>query len=333
MLTTVCYERETLTILDQTKLPAQVAYETLDSKEAVFDAIASLKVRGAPLIGVVAAYGVLVGIQAFKQSPDVLTELNRVCSYLGEARPTAVNLTWALNRMRMKAATAEDVSAVYDVLTEEAKRIHAEDTEINRLIGEHAYALIKDRVADNRITLLTHCNAGALATTGYGTATSVMYLLNDLGVEVTVYVCETRPLLQGARLTARELSEAGIETILITDSMAATVLAHRQIDAIFVGADRVAANHDVANKIGTLGLSVLAQQYKVPFYVACPSPTYDPNTRTGGEIFIEERGGAEITVCGGVTLAPEGIKTFNPAFDVTPAEHITAIITEKGPLD
>lgn len=333
MLTTVEYKDGQLTILDQTFLPNTVEYKQLNTAESVFNAIKSLEVRGAPLIGVTAAYGVLVGIQDFKDEPNIKQKVEELCLYLASARPTAVNLSWALNRMLEKAQTISDPLQVFTALEAEACAIHQEDTAINKRIGEHTYELIKDLVHENTLTVLTYCNAGALATTGYGTATSVMYLLKEAGVELRVFVCETRPLLQGARLTALELVEAGIDATLITDNMAATVLSKGIIDFVVVGADRVAANGDVANKIGTLGISLLAQHYQVPFYVACPSPTFDKDTPNGNAIVIEEREGEEITILAGTRLAPQNIKTINPAFDVTPAQYITAVITENGRLE
>ena len=332
MFKTIEYTNEKLVVLDQTLLPAAVVYETLDTVESVFDAIQKLKVRGAPLIGVAAAYGVLVGVREYKESPTILEEVAKVCSYLNAARPTAVNLSWALNRMQLAALAARNSAPLYESLVAEAQKIHAEDLEINRRIGEQTYELVKDKIKDNAITIMTHCNAGALATTGYGTATSVMYALRDKGVKVKVFASETRPLLQGARLTAWELMEAGIEVTLITDNMAATVLASGVVDFVIVGADRVAANLDVANKVGTLGVSIIAERYGVPFYVACPSPSFDVSTACGKDIVIEEREGSEITSIRGVALAPDGVATFNPAFDITPHDSITAVVTEEGVL-
>lgn len=333
MLTTIEYQDNELMILDQTQLPRKVHYKTLDTVEQVYEAIQKLEVRGAPLIGVAAAYGVVVGIREYRNSPVIQKQVRRVCGYLEESRPTAVNLHWALNRMLKKAEATADAEQVFEELVAEAQLIHQEDITINKRLGEQTYALIQERIKDDAVTIMTHCNAGALATTAYGTATSVMYLLKEKGIKVKVFVCETRPLLQGARLTALELSEAGIDATLITDSMAATVLAQNPVDFVIVGADRVAANHDVANKVGTLGLSLLAKHYDVPFYVACPSPTFDKATSSGDDIVIEMRESSEVTTFAGVTIAPENIQVFNPSFDITPAENITAIITEHGILE
>lgn len=400
MLKTVEYRDEELIVLDQTLLPASVVYEKLGTAQSVFDAIAGLKVRGAPLIGVVAAYGILVGLKnirniretsdcvggpaffsnpfgevedptsstssisevecsALSSSPlrkakdpassngpgqvhdisrepdNLISEVEQLCSYLQGARPTAVNLSWAFNRMLEAARNADEGDSrdsLYEALTREARAIHEEDSGINRRIGIETCPLVRERIKDNTITILTHCNAGALATTGYGTATSVMYLLKEQGVDVKVYVCETRPLLQGARLTTLELAEAGMDVTLITDSMAAKVMADGIVDIVIVGADRVSANLDVANKIGTLGLSLIARHYQVPFYVACPSPSFDRNIACGEDIIIEERDGSEITSIGGTAIAPQGTRTYNPAFDITPYENVTAIITENGVL-
>jgi methylthioribose-1-phosphate isomerase len=328
-LVSIKWENNELVLLDQTLLPNKIMYETFQTAEGVWDAIRVMKVRGAPAIGVAAAYGVYLGIKnSSEESIDqFLTDLNMVTKYLATSRPTAVNLFWALERMENAAISNKKLSVpqLKERLLEEAIMIHREDEEINRKIGENALTLLKDGMG-----LLTHCNAGALATTKYGTATAPMYLAKEKGWDLKIYSDETRPRLQGSTLTALELQKAGIDVTVITDNMAAVVMSQGKIDAIIVGTDRVAANGDVANKIGTLGVSILAKYYNIPFYVAAPTPTIDLRTETGKDIPIEERDAWEVINRFGQLSAPEGIKVYNPAFDVTPNENITAIITEKG---
>lgn len=323
------WKDDALVLLDQTVLPNEVVYEEFMTAEGVWDAIQVMKVRGAPAIGVSAAYGVYLGVRNAKEDDmaSFIDKIEKTCAYLATSRPTAVNLFWALERMERvaKEHTHVSVSKLKNLLLEEAKFIHKEDEEINRQIGEHALTLFKDEMG-----LLTHCNAGALATTKYGTATAPMYLAKEKGWNLKVYSDETRPRLQGSTLTALELQRAGIDVTVITDNMAAMVMAQGKIDAVIVGCDRVAANGDVANKIGTLGVSILAKYYNIPFYVAAPTPTIDLNTPTGKEIPIEERDASEVINRFGQYSAPIGSKVYNPAFDVTPYENITAIITEKG---
>jgi methylthioribose-1-phosphate isomerase len=328
-LVSIKWENNELVLLDQTLLPNKIMYEAFQTAEGVWDAIRVMKVRGAPAIGVAAAYGVYLGIKnSSEESTDqFLTDLNMVTKYLATSRPTAVNLFWALERMENTAISNKQLSVpqLKERLLEEAIMIHREDEEINRKIGENALTLLKDGMG-----LLTHCNAGALATTKYGTATAPMYLAKEKGWDLKIYSDETRPRLQGSTLTALELQKAGIDVTVITDNMAAVVMSQGKIDAIIVGTDRVAANGDVANKIGTLGVSILAKYYNIPFYVAAPTPTIDLRTETGKDIPIEERDAWEVINRFGQLSAPEGIKVYNPAFDVTPNENITAIITEKG---
>ncbi|AFU16484.1 Translation initiation factor, aIF-2BI [Bacillus thuringiensis MC28] len=323
------WKDDALVLLDQTLLPNEVVYESFKTAESVWDAIQVMKVRGAPAIGVSAAYGVYLGVKEFAESTveGCIEEVKKVCAYLATSRPTAVNLFWALERMESVAIDNVHLSIVRlkDRLLEEAKEIHREDEEINRQIGEHALTLFHDGMG-----LLTHCNAGALATTKYGTATAPMYLAKEKGWDLKIYSDETRPRLQGSTLTALELQRAGIDVTVITDNMAAMVMSQGKIDAVIVGCDRVAANGDVANKIGTLGVSILAKYYNIPFYVAAPKPTIDLNTPTGNEIPIEERDASEVINRFGQYSAPKGSKVYNPAFDVTPHANITAIITEKG---
>ena len=300
-----------LRLLDQTKLPGEMVYIDCKSVETVWQAIKRLSVRGAPAIGVAAAYGCVIGAQhdRFEQSAD----------YLATSRPTAVNLFWAIERMKLVGSTKPGE------LLAEAKAIHDEDARMCRAIGEHGVKLIAEGAG-----VLTHCNAGALATGGMGTATAPMYLAHEQGKRFKVYADETRPLLQGARLTAWELQQSGIDVTLICDNMAGRVMGEGKINLVITGADRIAANGDAANKIGTYGVAVLAKFHGVPFYVAAPSSTFDLSLTSGAEIPIEQRDSREITDGFGRRTAPENVKTYNPAFDVTPHELISGLITEKG---
>lgn len=324
-LNPIQWKNNALVLLDQTKLPNDIVYEEFTTVESVWDAIVTMKVRGAPAIGVAAAYAVYLGVRDLKPDLDQ-TVLGKVVqkhvAYLATSRPTAVNLFWALDRMT--AVKITDAS-YKEALLAEAQAIHKEDEEINRAIGENLLTLLSDGIG-----ILTHCNAGALATSKYGTATAPMYLAKEKGWNFKVYADETRPRLQGSTLTALELSRAGIDVTVITDSMAAMVMSQGKVQAVIVGCDRVAANGDTANKIGTLGVSILAKHYGIPFYVAAPTPTIDLNTPNGAGIPIEERHKSEVIEGFGKLTAPADVKVYNPAFDVTPAEHITAIITEKG---
>ncbi|QBP42033.1 S-methyl-5-thioribose-1-phosphate isomerase [Paenisporosarcina antarctica] len=324
-LNPIQWKNNALVLLDQTKLPNEIVYEEFTTVESVWDAIVTMKVRGAPAIGVAAAYAVYLGVRDLKPDLDQ-TVLGKVVqkhvAYLATSRPTAVNLFWALERMT--AVKITDAS-YKEALLAEAQAIHKEDEEINRMIGENLLTLLSDGIG-----ILTHCNAGALATSKYGTATAPMYLAKEKGWNFKVYADETRPRLQGSTLTALELSRAGIDVTVITDSMAAMVMSQGKVQAVIVGCDRVAANGDTANKIGTLGVSILAKHYGIPFYVAAPTPTIDLNTPNGAGIPIEERHKSEVIEGFGKLTAPADVKVYNPAFDVTPAQHITAIITEKG---
>ncbi|CBZ03156.1 S-methyl-5-thioribose-1-phosphate isomerase [Clostridium botulinum] len=321
--------RDKLILLDQTILPNKIEYIEYDTAEGVYDSIKDMIVRGAPAIGVTAAYGLYF---AAKVAPEDNFEnffkyLKEKSSYLDSSRPTAVNLSWALKVMESKALENKDkdVKEIKSILREEAKRIHKEDIEICKTIGENLITLLKDGVG-----ILTHCNAGQLATSKYGTATSPMYLAKEKGWNFKVYSDETRPRLQGSTLTALELYEAGIDVTTITDNMAAMVMSQGKIDAVIVGCDRIAANGDTANKIGTMGVSILAKYFGIPMYIAAPTPSIDINTKTGEDIPIEERNPEEVTSRFGVWTAPKGVKVYNPGFDVTPHENITAIVTEKG---
>lgn len=301
-----------------------------ETPELVWEAIKELRVRGAPAIGVAAAFGTVLGVQNVSDDPAAFFEaLEAVTAYLASSRPTAVNLFWALERMKKCASshTSEPVARIKRALLDEARAILDEDNELCRRIGRFGAELLPQEC-----TVLTHCNAGGLATAGYGTALGVIYAAQEMGKKIRVFADETRPLLQGARLTSWELLHAGIDVTVIADNMAATVLRNGWIDCVIVGADRIAANGDTANKIGTYGLAILAKEHGVPFYVAAPFSTFDLSLASGDRIPIEERKPEEITECKwcGRPLAPRGVRVFNPAFDVTPARYITAIITERG---
>lgn len=319
-----------LVIIDQTLLPGEVKMLHLTKQNEIWEAIKKLQVRGAPAIGVAAAFGLYLAALAIdkEEKSAFFEELKEAKEYLNSSRPTAVNLSWALNRMEEKAIANSDksIEEIKEILREEAWKIKEEDSEMCRMIGEHALKLLKPGMG-----LLTHCNAGALATSKYGTATAAMYLGHERGYNFKVYCDETRPLLQGARLTSFELAEEGIDTSLICDNMAPTVMKKGWIDAVFVGCDRVAANGDTANKIGTSYVALAAKRFGIPFYVCAPSSTIDFQTKSGEEIVIEERDPEELrSMWYEKPMVSEKVKIFNPAFDVTPASDITAIITEKG---
>jgi methylthioribose-1-phosphate isomerase len=319
-----------LFLLDQTLLPTEVRELQCRSVEQVWDAIKRLCVRGAPAIGVAAAYGVVIGLQTVRNAPmeQFRARLKEVCDYLATSRPTAVNLFWALDRMRRVAEAAPPAAPpteVHDRLLEEAKSIEVEDREMCAAIGRHGAELISK--GDG---VLTHCNAGGLATAGDGTALSVLFAAAAQGKEIHAYADETRPLLQGARLTAWELQQRGVPVTLICDSMAAKVMQEGRIQCVVTGADRIAANGDAANKIGTYSVAILAQAHSIPFFVAAPSSTFDLSLESGDQIPIEERAPEEITHGFGRATAPDGVHVYNPAFDVTPARLIAGIITEMG---
>lgn len=322
-----------LVLIDQTRLPLELVELECRTVETVWEAIKQLRVRGAPAIGISAAYGVVVGLQTITgQDEDVLhVRLEEVCAYLAGSRPTAVNLFWALDRMkraglalRGKAPPAQIQAA----LLEEARAIHEEDRAVCHAIGRYGAELL---AANSGV--LTHCNAGGLATAEYGTALSIFFTAQDQGKPLHVYVDETRPLLQGARLTAWELAQRGIQATLICDSMAAHVMQQGRVQAVVVGADRITANGDTANKIGTYSVAVLAHAHGIPFYVAAPTNTFDLTLESGDLIPIEQRSSTEITHGFGRQTAPAGIGVYNPAFDVTPARLIKAIITERGIIE
>ena len=316
-----------LRILDQTRLPLEVEYIHCRDVTEVADAIRNLKVRGAPAIGIAAAFGMVQGMYGTTERDDPREAFHRFRKELASTRPTAVNLFWALDRL---SAVFEETRLgpfhlMRSALEKEAIRILEEDLAVCREIGKNGFALL-----DEGTRILTHCNAGGLATGGYGTALAPVYRAKEQGVTVHVYADETRPLLQGARLTAWELTEAGIGVTLLCDGMAARLMREGEIDLVIVGADRIASNGDVANKIGTYGLAVAAHHHGIPFYVAAPLSTVDMKLRSGEEIPIEFRDAAEVTVINGIRIAPEGVDVYSPAFDMTPAALVRGIITEKG---
>jgi methylthioribose-1-phosphate isomerase len=318
-----------LRLIDQTLLPVEHLEIDLETVAKVFEAIRSLRVRGAPAIGCAAAYGVVIGLQDSVTLPraDFDVQLAEVTDYLASSRPTAVNLFWALDRMRAVAKRESSLTSSEMLLRllEEARAIELEDNEMCSAIGRHGAPLLKDGTG-----VLTHCNAGGLATAGDGTALAVIFAAAASGKKLEVFADETRPLLQGARLTAWELQQRGVPVTLICDNMAGWVMREGKVQAVIVGADRITANGDTANKIGTYSVALLAKAHGIPFYVAAPTSTFDLTMAAGTQIPIEQRAAHEITHGFGKQTAPTGINVYNPAFDVTPAEHIAAIITEKG---
>ncbi|GAA0178583.1 S-methyl-5-thioribose-1-phosphate isomerase [Clostridium sediminicola] len=321
--------KDKLVLIDQTLLPNEEVFLELDKVEDVWEAIKKLRVRGAPAIGIAAAFGLYVCVAKSKANnvADFKKEFDELREYLATSRPTAVNLFWALNRMndRFEGEEHKTVDKIKEALLDESEKILAEDQAMGRAIGEYGLSLLKPNMG-----LLTHCNAGGIATSGIGTALAPMYAGHSKGYNFKVFADETRPLLQGARLTAYELYKAGLDVTVICDNMASIVMKEGKIDAVLVGCDRVAANGDVANKIGTSGVAILAKEYGIPMYVLGPTSTIDLNTPTGKEIEIELRDENEIGNGFGRRTAPEKVKAYNPAFDVTDAKYITAIITEKG---
>ncbi len=328
---TVSLSGDVVTMIDQRRLPLERVYVECCSYREVASAIREMTIRGAPAIGVAAAFGlVLAAREAHKEGRDaqgIISALEEAAGTLRGTRPTAVNLFWAIDRMLDKArsGTGQGVDSLVASLREEAELIAAEDLAANRRMGAYGQALIEDGAG-----ILTHCNAGALATAGYGTALGVIRAAHEAGKKIRVFVDETRPLLQGARLTAWELREENIPATLITDSMAGFFMQQGAIDIVLVGADRIAANGDVANKIGTYGLAVLAAAHGIPFYVVAPGSTVDLAMSSGEDITIEEREAEEVTHIRGVQVAPEGIEVANPAFDLTPHRYVTGIVTERG---
>jgi methylthioribose-1-phosphate isomerase len=322
-----------LEIIDQTLLPGEYRIINCDSVQRTWDAIKTLKVRGAPAIGIAAAMGVVVGVRNVSpEAPeeDLFAELAKVADHLATSRPTAVNLFWALDRMKARAESmrGRGTRAILESLLTEAKTIRDEDAAMCRAIGANGAPLVPDGGG-----VLTHCNAGGLATADYGTALAVLYTAHEQGKRFGVYADETRPLLQGARLTVWELMQSGIDVTLICDNMAGQVMKEGRVQMVVVGADRIAANGDAANKIGTYSVAILAHEHGIPFYVAAPSSTFDLSLATGDGIPIEQRGDEEVTEGFGRRTAPTDCRVYCPAFDVTPAKYIAGIITERGVIE
>jgi len=325
------WKDDAVVMIDQRKLPASEVYVTCKTANEVAKAIKTMVIRGAPAIGVAAAMGIAVGMTRSRATgtKQFTTEFQKTCELMAGTRPTAVNLFWAIERMKKAfAAAAHDGQSVDEIkrkLVAEARAIHDEDVQSCRTLGAHGATLVPSSAR-----ILTHCNAGALATAGYGTALGVIRAAAEQGKTIAVLADETRPFLQGARLTAWELVRDGIDTTVITDNMAGAMMRLGEVDLVVVGADRIAANGDVANKIGTYSVAVLAKAHGIPFYVAAPLSTVDLNTPDGSGIPIEERNEREVTHVGANRLTPEGARIRNPAFDVTPSQYVTAIITERG---
>ena len=329
MIQTLEWTDQGVRFIDQTKLPTEEIYVVCTTYQQVADVIRNMVVRGAPAIGVAAGMGIALGVKNSKAENvrDLKTDIDQICKVMGETRPTAVNLFWAIRRMQDKfeSLRVRPLAQIKQALVEEAQRMHAEDIAANQVMGRHGAALMPSSGG-----VLTHCNAGALATAGYGTALGVIRAAVEQGKKIHVYADETRPFLQGSRLTAWELMKDGIPTTVISDNMAGAMMKQGKIAAIVVGADRIAANGDVANKIGTYTVAVLAKEHGIPFYVAAPISTVDLETPDGSGIPIEQRNGKEVTHIAGKQMVPDGVGVENPAFDVTPAEYVAAIITERG---
>lgn len=329
MIKTLEWTSDGVRFIDQTRLPTEEVYVTCRNYQEVGRAIREMIVRGAPAIGVAAAMGVALGISQSKAKdmPSLRIEFEQIAKTIADTRPTAVNLFWAIRRMREKLESIAGlgIEKVKNILVQEAQQMYLEDIAANQVMGRYGATLLPSSGG-----VLTHCNAGALATCGYGTALGVIRAAVESGKKIHVFADETRPFLQGARLTAWELVKDGIQTTVIADNMAASIMRQGKIKAVVVGADRIAANGDVANKIGTYGVAVLAKEHAIPFYVAAPWSTVDLKTPTGDEIPIEQRSHKEVTHHGGKQMSPDGVLVENPAFDVTPAKYVTAIITERG---
>lgn len=319
-------DNQRVDLLDQTQLPVDEIWLEIDTPDKMAEAIRSLRVRGAPAIGIAASYGVVLALRGPGGENPHQVALETI-EMLAQTRPTAVNLFWALERMRRTVESNRELDreGLRRRLLQEARAIEEEDRQAGLKLGEHGLSLLHDGM-----TVLTHCHTGGVATSGYGTALAPLLLSGERGMKLRAYVDETRPLLQGSRITAWELTRGGVPATLITDSMAGHVMQRGLVNAVIVGADRIAANGDTANKIGTYSLSVLAHVHQIPFYISAPVSTIDLNTRSGAEITIEERNAREVTHGFGRQTAPEGVAVYNPAFDVTPAKYITAIITEYG---
>jgi len=330
-LKTIAWIANAVRIVDQTRLPDELVYRDITTVEDMVESIKTLRIRGAPAIGIAAAFGMYLAMRDFPETgsrADFLTLTDKNADFLAQSRPTAVNLFWAIERVREAIAGSSNpggIAAMKRRMLDKALAMLEEDRAACRFIGEHGFELLK--ACKN---ILTHCNAGGLAASEYGTALAPVYVGKERGTVFHVYADETRPLLQGSRITAFELHAAGIPVTVICDSMAAALMRNRAVDAVIVGADRIAANGDVANKIGTYGVALSAQAHGVPFYVAAPLSTFDARILSGDEIPIEQRGEDEVACGFGRRTAPEGVRVYNPAFDVTPAELVTAIITERG---
>jgi methylthioribose-1-phosphate isomerase len=329
MIQTLEWTDNGVRFLDQTKLPTEEVYVTCKTHEQVADVIRNMVVRGAPAIGVAAAMGMALAVKNSKAETvaDLKKDFDQAAEIIGKTRPTAVNLFWAIRRMQQKLERAriQPLNQIKQTLIDEAKRMHAEDIAANQAMGRHGATLMPAKGG-----VLTHCNAGALATAGYGTALGVIRAAVEQGKKIHVYADETRPFLQGSRLTAWELMKDGIPTTVISDNMAGAMMKQGKIGAIVVGADRIAANGDVANKIGTYTVAVLAKEHGIPFYVAAPFSTVDLETSDGSKIPIEQRNSREVSHIAGKQMVPDGVEIENPAFDVTPAKYVNAIITERG---
>ncbi|HMD17909.1 MAG TPA: S-methyl-5-thioribose-1-phosphate isomerase [Terriglobales bacterium] len=329
MIQTLEWTKSGVVFIDQTKLPTEEVYVTCTTYQQVADAIRNMVVRGAPAIGVAAAMGIALGVKNSKaeSGADLKKDFDQICETIRQTRPTAVNLFWAIRRMteKFESLRIRPIAQIQQALIDEAQRMHAEDIAANQAMGRHGATLMPSSGG-----VLTHCNAGALATAGYGTALGVIRAAVEAGKKIHVYADETRPFLQGSRLTAWELMKDGIPTTVISDNMAGVMMQQGKIGAIVVGADRIAANGDVANKIGTYTVAVLAKEHGIPFYVAAPISTVDLATPDGSKIPIEQRNPREVTHIAGKQMTPDGVEIENPAFDVTPAKYVTAIITERG---
>jgi methylthioribose-1-phosphate isomerase len=329
MIQTLEWTSHGVVFIDQTKLPTEEVYVTCSTHQQVADAIRNMIVRGAPAIGVAAAMGIALGVKNSKAEnvADLKKEFIEICQALSLTRPTAVNLFWAIGRMHEKFERLRTlpIAEIKQALIEESQRMHAEDIAANQAMGRHGATLMPSSGG-----VLTHCNAGALATAGYGTALGVIRAAVEAGKKIHVYADETRPFLQGSRLTAWELMKDGIPTTVISDNMAGVMMQQGKIGAVVVGADRIAANGDVANKVGTYTVAVMAKEHGLPFYVAAPISTVDLDTPDGSKIPIEQRNAREVTHIGGRQMTPDGVGIENPAFDVTPARYVAAIITERG---
>src|ERR1051326_3285882 len=329
MIQTVEWTDAGVRFIDQTRLPTEEAYVTCTTHQQVAEPIRTMVVRGAPALGVTAAMGVALGVRdsKAKNTPDLRKDFEEIARIIAATRPTAVNLFWGIERMRRKleSVASQPIAEIREALIAEAQQMHAEDIAANMAMGRHGATLMPASGG-----VLTHCNAGALATCGYGTALGVIRAAVAEGKKLNVFADETRPFLQGSRLTAWELQKDGIPTTVISDNMAGAMMAQGKIKAVIVGADRIAANGDVANKIGTYSVAVLAKEHGIPFYVAAPWSTVDLKTPDGSKIPIEQRAAREVTHMAGKQIAPEGVGVENPAFDVTPSRYVTAIITERG---